>query len=322
MAEATEKETCSAHTDIVIEDHEFKVPTKELSRAEHIPDWEKSIAYRDLTGFILAVNESIKGKKIRDEYLMSETVQKLSDLIDKLIGWVDEIPPTDQPQRFGNKAFRDFYKKLKDNAEDEIKACLDEKYHKAVPEVTVYLVEGVGNDTRIDYGTGHELCFVAFLCCLFKIGALSEKDAVAVALNIFEKYLKLVRKLQVTYRMEPAGSQGVWSLDDFQFIAFIWGSAQLIGHKRILPKSFVKPEIVEGFSKDYMFLSCIQYINEVKTGPFAEHSNQLWNISAVPHWEKVNSGLIKMYKAEVLAKWPVIQHFLFGSLLPYSPAEG
>ena len=38
---------------------------------------------------------------------------------------------------------------------------------------------------------------------------------------------------------------------------------------------------------------------QVKTGPFAEHSNQLWNISAVPHWEKVNSGLIKMYKAEV-----------------------
>ena len=34
---------------------------------------------------------------------------------------------------------------------------------------------------------GHELCFVAFLCCLFKIGALTEQDAVAVAFNIFEK---------------------------------------------------------------------------------------------------------------------------------------
>jgi hypothetical protein len=37
----------------------------------------------------------------------------------------------------------------------------------------------------------------------------------------------------------------------------------------------------------------------VKTGLFAEHSNQLWNISAVPSWSKVNGGLIKMYKAEV-----------------------
>ena len=38
---------------------------------------------------------------------------------------------------------------------------------------------------------------------------------------------------------------------------------------------------------------------QVKTGPFAEHSNALWGISSVAEWTKVNSGLIKMYKAEV-----------------------
>ena len=47
-------------------------------------------------------------------------------------------------------------------------------------------------------------------------------------------------------------------------------------------------------------LCCLVILfRQVKTGPFAEHSNQLWNISAVPNWDKVNSGLIKMYKAEV-----------------------
>ena len=34
---------------------------------------------------------------------------------------------------------------------------------------------------------------------------------------------------------------------------------------------------------------------------------------------QINSGLYKMYRAEVLMKFPVIQHFLFGSLLSMSP---
>ena len=79
------------------------------------------------------------------------------------------------------------------------------------------------------------------------------------------RYLELMRKLQQTYRMEPAGSQGVWSLDDYQFIPFIWGSSQLIGHQRIKPKSFPDPDICEGFYKDYMFLAAIRYIHQVSS---------------------------------------------------------
>ena len=73
---------------------------------------------------------------------------------------------------------------------------------------------------------------------------------------------------------------------------------------------------------DYMFFGCIRFIYEMKTGPFHEHSRTLYDISAVPEWGKVNSGLLKMYVAEVLMKLPIVQHFLFGATLCFDRAPG
>jgi serine/threonine-protein phosphatase 2A activator len=109
-------------------------------------------------------------------------------------------------------------------------------------------------------------------------------------------------------------------LDDYQFVPFIWGSAQLVGTP-IEPVKFVEQETIEAFRKEFMFIGCIDYIQQVKTGHIAEHSNQLWSISAVPSWSKICSGLIKMYQKEVISKYPVIQHVLFGSIFTLNPVK-
>lgn len=302
------------------ESHEFIVPKKAVKNPDDINAWLKSEAYFEYLGFVLAINEAIQGKFLNVDSPSSQVVEKVMNMLNKFDEWITQIHPVEQPQRFGNQAFRTWHTKLEESAVDELKLVLPAELHVAIPEIVQYLLEGFGNPTRIDYGTGHEMAFIMFLCCMFKIGAFKTDDKVAVALKIFNRYLEIVRRLQLTYRMEPAGSHGVWSLDDYQFVPFVWGSAQLNGHPRIEPQHFVDPVVVETYSKHYMFLGCIEFISKVKTGPFAEHSNQLWNVSAVSTWGKVNSGLIKMYKAEVLSKFPVIQHVLFGSLFSIKPA--
>ncbi|TRY63461.1 hypothetical protein TCAL_07952 [Tigriopus californicus] len=300
----------------------FVTPEKLIKTPNDIEKWHKSETYSDYIRFITGIGDGLKNKKIHDPNIaIGESAQKLIDLLETLSGWVDDIKPFETPNRFGNKAFRDWHAKLKENGTSLLRDILPDALKDASDELSIYLVEAFGNATRIDYGTGHEMAFVMLLLGLSKIEYLTEADKDAMGLPIFDKYMCLTRKLQKTYRMEPAGSQGVWSLDDFHFIPYIWGAAQFVSNSRISPKSIPNEDMAQSLARDYHLFGCIQYIFEVKQGPFAEHSNQLWNVSGVATWDKVYQGLVKMYRAEILSKFPVIQHVYFGSIFTLQPAK-
>jgi serine/threonine-protein phosphatase 2A activator len=243
--------------------HEFRVPERRVNDAADLETWKKSQAYQDFTGFIYILNEAVKGKKNNDSVTTAPIIDKLTGVLDTYTKYIDETPPFEQPQRFGNKAYCLWSDRVRDSSEEVIKSLLPADLHGAVNELQPYLLQGFGNATRIDYGTGHEMKFAAFLCCLMKMKVIPQDCAAALVLHVIRRYLDLMRKVQTVYRMEPAGSHGVWGLDDFQFLPFIWGSAQLIGQTELTPQSFVEEKLVNQNASDYMFMGCVAYINKV-----------------------------------------------------------
>jgi serine/threonine-protein phosphatase 2A activator len=90
-----------------------------------------------------------------------------------------------------------------------------------------------------------------------------EQDYPALVLKVFWKYISLMRELQFSYWLEPAGSHGVWGLDDYHFLPFLFGASQLSTHKYLTPKCIHNHEILQEFSQDYMYLACIEFVNKV-----------------------------------------------------------
>lgn len=335
--------------------YDFKAPSKEVKSPMDIQKWLNSETYHELNNFIQTICKCITAKPNSSKCFVSPSIEKLLKLLDHLQKLVELTPPINQPQRFGNAAYKTWHKLMSESFEEN---CGDLIPADAIVELKPYFVESFGNATRIDYGTGHELTFVMFIMGLFKIGALLKSDELAVALKVFNKYLSFVRTLQLTYKMEPAGR--------WDEIAWIWVmiikfnitlSATESGHSMIISSFHSSGEVRSwrwrklirwSLSRkrrlmssrmnlcllDALIISAkwrldtLQSIGEMN-GSLREWkccwwvqfdcSNQLWSISAVSSWSKICQGLIKMYQKEVLSKFPVIQHILFGSIFTLNP---
>lgn len=256
---------------------------------------------------------------------------------------IAQFPPADrnaEVNRFGSPAFRSWHGHLQTTLlprkVNELKGTLNENNLYILEEAERYLANAVGSNERIDYGTGHELHFLLFMYCIAQLQ--EDCDALflqSLVLKVFRAYIGLMSQLQQTYWLEPAGSHGVWGLDDYHFLPFLFGAAQLQGNTQIRPKSINSPELVQWLAPEYIYFEMIDRIFRVKaslddrefgienassggSGSLRWLSPVLDDIAAVKSWEKITSGLVKMYQVEVLGKLPIMQHCLFGRVISFT----
>ncbi|KAF8529915.1 hypothetical protein JB92DRAFT_2695878 [Gautieria morchelliformis] len=293
-------------------------PTVRIRTDADVEAWQHTTGYSTYCTFLRRLNESVAGwdLPLQDTATDSEAITRTLHMLDELASWVDDIPPHPTAQRFGNLAFREYGKRLEERSEAVLKGLLPPGLHAAVPLIQPYFLAAFGSFQRLDYGTGHETSFALFLLCLTLLRFFTPEpdEERRLVLRVFERYLRLVWKLQEVYRLEPAGSHGVWGLDDYGFLGYLFGSGQLRNRDDLSPAMILNSSLP---TTDLYSLS-IARIHQLKHGPFHEHSPQLHSIAqGVARWSKVNSGMFKMYEAEVLQKRVVVQHIPLGGLLAW-----
>lgn len=299
-------------------DHKYEAPSKKIKDPQGLEAFKLCPTYTAYMTFIGGMQMAVEGKPI-SATVKNARLEAYQGLVDRLVKLVDEVPPVQQQCRFGNIAYKDWHDKAMVIGQEFFQKLLPEDKQGAKEELMVYFYDSFGSNVRLDYGTGHEQNFAQILFILFKMRLLEESDFEGLVHHVFNGYIQLMRKIQTVYWLEPAGSNGVWGLDDHHFLPFLFGGAELVGHTRVkIPADIHKQELLDEYADDFMYLDCIRHIKKIKKGGrFEETSPVLNDISNAASWMKIAGGMVKMYEADVLTKLVVAKHLWFGSLFPF-----
>jgi len=144
----------------------------------------------DLAMFIVETQKAVKASKMTETEL-PDRIKPFYDFVEKIHTMLDEVPPIEQPMRFGNKAFKTWLDQVAATVDEDLAAIMQagnpefKHVKRAIPELKEYLLESFGHYERIDYGTGHELNFVIFLYALCKIGIYGVDDYKVLINKVF-----------------------------------------------------------------------------------------------------------------------------------------
>jgi serine/threonine-protein phosphatase 2A activator len=177
-------------------------PCKRINDGDDLNFFLASTAYRDIKIWLLQLNRALFPTKdahgnisictLDSPPTYSPVVTSLRSLVTDLENLLTQAPPDTGPRRFGNVAFREWYRLAEERMdsllEKHIGSILEQ--HASDPavlaELKAYLLGSFGSAQRLDYGTGHELSFLAFLACLSKIDAFAPGEERAIVIGVVQ----------------------------------------------------------------------------------------------------------------------------------------
>lgn len=174
--------------------HTYATPTKRIHDGPDVSTFLTSLAYRDIGIFLLQLNHALVPRHNPSSAVprvfnlpstssssATPSVKALQDLLSTVETYIDEAPPDPGPRRFGNVSFRQWFGLLEQRVDSlfgggllgDITSIGD---GGAKTEIVSYFMGSWGSSQRLDFGTGHELSFLAFLACLWKLGFFKDGE--------------------------------------------------------------------------------------------------------------------------------------------------
>lgn len=203
--------------------HAFVIPVKKIHDGQDVTDFLSSRGYYQIMTFLFQLNgamfprhisaEGGEREKVQtwelgsSEVTFSEAILQLRKLLAALEDMIDEVPPNPGPRRFGNISFRRWSELVQERLPGLMKDYLpknvlsfpapEDDGVNVQNELSFYLLGSFGSAQRLDYGTGHELSFLAFLGSLWMLGAFAGGEPGVeergIVLGVVEPYVPSVK---------------------------------------------------------------------------------------------------------------------------------
>ncbi|KAH8243225.1 hypothetical protein KR032_005640, partial [Drosophila birchii] len=298
-----------------------KGPVKQVRGDADLIGWVRSNAYRDLISYINNTSIVLQGYRMTGSFPVSEDMQKLCNMFDVLERPLNpKHPGAASPTTPENKmaSYHLWLRQMFHTVLNNLAVTISPDKCQHVHELGEYLRRSFGNATTLEFGPGNELMFLFFLCGLFRANILRGRDTVAAALMLFYRYIHLVRRLIAVFDL-PIASNPRCAIEDYFFVPYIWGAAQLCLKPPFSPRQCDQPKEIESYRQDYMMVNLIENLPQ-KCGPLSNHAFQLWCILSVPTWPDVYRGLERCYINHILASIHTVESAIFWELMSFDVA--